>query len=279
MKDDQNRMSLGKNLFPGAVDFVEIYDIEEDEAESTGILSFDTLREAFATLHTAEVELAQTISETELAGADSHEHPECPDYDIQDAGLEYENDSFFAHTVPPAVMPVSLERIVEAMLFVGNRENRPLATEEIAEKLRNVSAEDIAQAVVLLNEHYQTQNRPYMIISESGGYRMVLRAEFESVRTNFYGKVRETRLSQHAVDTLAVVAYRQPVTAEEISRLRKQSCSGILNQLVRRNLLCVRREIQEKKSVVRYHTTSRFLELLKIKSLEDIPKTDEWDYR
>ena len=108
---------------------------------------------------------------------------------------------------------------------------------------------------------------------------MVLRSEFEPVRANFYGKVRETRLSQQAIDTLAVVAYRQPITAEEIQSIRQQPCTAVLDQLVRRKLLQISREMQDNKRIFHYHTTPRFLELCRIQSLDDIPKADELDYR
>lgn len=266
-----------KNRFPGAVAFVETLDTEEDASEPTDILSFESLREAFATIQSAEVELTQTIPEIELSAEQEPESPERPDYDIDDA-IDLEDDSSLPplNTEPLVTVGTSLETIIEAMLFTGNRENRPLSADQIAEKLRNVSVEEVDLAVTHLNEHYQTRNCPYTILWEHGGYRMVLRSEFESVRNNFYGKIREPRLSQQAIDTLAVVAYRQPITAEEVQNIRQQSCSAVLTQLVRRDLLKISREVQNKKSVVRYHTTSRFLELCQIKSLDDIPRMDEW---
>jgi len=263
-----------KNKFPGAVDFVETLDIDEDVAEPTDILSFETLREAFATIQSAEAELAQTIPEIEFAAEPAPECPEQPDYDIDDVN-DLEEDC--PDTQPPVVVGTRFETIIEAMLFIGNRENRPLSADQIAGKLRDVSDEDVEQAVKHLNAYYQAQNCPYMIRFESGGYQMVLRSEFDSVRNNFYGKIRETRLPQQAIDTLAIVAYRQPVTAEEVQHLRQQSCSAMLTQLVRRGLLRTSREVQDKKRVVRYHTTARFLELCQIKSLDDIPKEEEWD--
>jgi segregation and condensation protein B len=266
-----------ENRFPGAVAFVETFDTDEDVSESADILSFESLRKAFATIQSAETELAQTIPEIELSAEREPETPERPDYEI-DAALDLEEEGG-QNIEPSSTVGVRLETIIEAMLFVGNRENRPLDAEQVAEKLRNVSAEEVEQAVARLNEHYQERNCPYTIILERNGYRIVLRFEFESVRANFYGKTRETRLSQQAIDTLAVVAYRQPITAEEIQNLRQQSCSTVLTQLVRRNLLSISREVQDKKSVVRYHTTPRFLELFHIKSLDDIPSVNEWDYR
>ena len=280
MQEERNIIPIGNNRFPGAVAFEEIFDSDEDISEPADILSFATLREAFATIHFAETELAQSIPEIEPSTDREPEVPEQPDYEMDDA-IDLEEESGFAspNNEPPIAIGIRLETIIEAMLFVGNRENRPLGTDQIAEKMRNVSIEDVEQAVAHLNEQYQGRNCPYTIVSERGGYQMVLRSEFESVRSNFHGKIREIRLSPQAIATLAVVAYRQPITAEEIQYLRRQSSTTVLSQLVRRNLLKTSREMRDKKSVVRYHTTSRFLELFQIQSLDDIPKVDELDYR
>ena len=269
-----------KHRFPGTTAFVETFDTDDDTSEPADILSFETLRKAFASIQAAETELVQTIPNIEWSSGREPEFPERPEYEIDDSlDLEEENGLSFQKSEPSVAVGIRLETIVEALLFVGNRENRPLGAEEIAEKLRNVSSEEVEQAVVHLNEQYRERNSPYTIISERGGYQMVLRLEFEPVRRNFYGKVRDTRLSQQAVDTLAVVAYQQPVTADEIQNLRQQSCAAVLTQLVRRGLLSTSREVHEKKNVVRYCTTPRFLELLQIKSLDEIPKAEEWDYR
>ena len=280
MQDEWNTIPFGKNRFPGAAAFEEIFDLDEDTSEPADILSFESLREAFATIQFAEEVLVQSMPEIEFSVPLESENPERPCYEIDDAIDLEEGSGLVSRNCEPSIaVGTRFETIIESMLFVGNRENRPLGADQIAEKFRNVSIEEVAQAVVLLNEQYRERNCPYTIVSERGGYRMVLRSEFESVLTNFHGKIRETRLSQQAIDTLAVVAHRQPVTAEEIQRIRRQSSTTVLNQLVRRNLLKISREMQDKKSVVRYHTTSRFLELFQIESLDDIPKADELDYR
>jgi len=267
-----------KNLFPGAVAFVETFDAD-DADEPADILSFESLRGAFATIQSAESELAQTIPEIELSAQEKQEIPDRPVYEIDEVtNLENESDCSAEPLESSVMVGTRLETIIEAMLFVGNRENRPLAAEQIAEKLRDVSAEEVDQAVVHLNAHYKERSCPYTIISERGGYRMVLCSEYAQVRDNFYGKIRETRLSQQAIDTLAIVAYRQPITAEEIQNIRQQPCSNVLNQLVRRNLLRISRKEHDQKSIVQYHTTARFLELLQIKSLDEIPPMDELAY-
>ena len=279
MQEGRQIIPMGKKLFPGAVAFEETFDTD-DVSESSDILSFASLREAFATIQSAEMELVESIPEIELSAEHEPPVPELPNYELDDALDSVEESGFTVpNDAPPVAVGVRLETIIEAMLFVGNRENRPLSAEQIAEKLRNVSSEDVEQAIMFLNEHYQERNCPYTIVSERSGFRMILRSEYESVRTNFYGKIRETRLSSQAIDTLAVVAYKQPITAEEVQNIRQQSCSTVLNQLVRRNLLRISREVQNKKSIVRYHTTARFLELFQIKSLDDIPQAEELDYR
>jgi len=269
-----------RNRFPGAVDFVENFDTDEDDSESADVISFESLREAFASIRSTEMELAQTIPEIEFSIEHVLESPEQPDYESDvSIGLDNEANLPSFNAEPPISVDIRLETIIEAMLFVGNRENRPLDADQIAEKLRNVSIDEVDQAIVHLNERYQERDCPYTIISECSGYRMVLRSEFESVRNNFYGKNRGPRLSQQAIDTLAVVAYRQPITAKELQNLRQQSSNAVLNQLVRRNLLSTSCEEQDNKRIMYYWTTPRFLELFQIQSLDDIPKADELDYR
>ena len=272
------RVSEGKNRFPGVAAYVETFDSDDDASEPADILSFESLREAFAMLGTAETELAKTIPDIAPTAEKDPLFLEQPDDEIGDQFVLSE-DVYLKNSESPVTIGVRLETIIEAMLFVGNRENHPLNAEQIAEKLRNVSVEEVDQAVVQLNEQYLERSCPYMIAAERSGYRMILCSEFESVRSNFYGKIRGTRLSQQALDTLAVVAYRQPITAEEIQTIRRRPCSAVLNQLVRRNLLKISREVQDEKNIVRYHTTPRFLELFQIKSLNDIPRAEELDYR
>lgn len=280
MRKGQNVIPMDKDRFPGAVAFVETFDTDDDATEPENILSFESLREAFGHLRTAEAEIDKEMPEIELPAEQNCTITEQPDYEIDTTSDGEDEDRLYpSKTESHVVVNARLESIVEAILFVGNQENRPLCVDRIIEKLRNVSAEEIDQTVALLNEHYRERNSPYTIIFERDGYRMILRPEFEPVRVNFYGKVREIRLSQQAIDTLAIVAYRQPITAEEVQCLRRQPCSAMLNQLVRRNLLKISREVQDKKSVLHYHTTTRFLDLCRIKSLDDLPRADEWDYR
>jgi segregation and condensation protein B len=105
---------------------------------------------------------------------------------------------------------------------------------------------------------------------------LTLRKSFASLRDQFYGRIREARLSQAAVDVLAIVAYRQPITAEQVRALRDKPSGRLLSQLVRRGLLRVERG-EAPPHKLQYATAPRFLELFGLGSLEDLPQSEDPD--
>jgi segregation and condensation protein B len=170
--------------------------------------------------------------------------------------------------------PISPKSLFEAMLFVGNRENRPLTAGKAAELMRDVSPEEIPALVDELNAGYESGSRPYHVVAEGDGYRLTLRKAFHPVRNKLYGKIREARLSQAAIDVLALVAYKQPVTGEDVGKLRGKPSSHILAQLVRRGLLRLERPADNPRRP-HYFTTERFMRLFNLESLEDLPRSEE----
>lgn len=170
--------------------------------------------------------------------------------------------------------PISPHSLLEAMLFVGNRENRPLTPARAAELMRDVVVDDIPPLVDELNRRYEGSGAPYRIIGEADGYRMTLCPEFHQLRNQFYGRVREAKLSQASVDVLALVAYQQPITGEQISHLRGKPSNHILAHLVRRGLLRIERP-EPKRRTPHYRTTDRFLNLFNLQSLDDLPRSED----
>ena len=165
-------------------------------------------------------------------------------------------------------------RIIEAILFVGHPENTSLNKEQIARAIHGVKPEEVDELVAELSSEYRECNAPYEIIYDDGGYRMVLRDEFEKIRTRFYGPTREAKLSQAAVEVLALVAYNQPTTSEKISKLRGHPSGSILSQLVRRQLLRFEKPAKKPRTPV-YRTTARFLKLFGLSSLEELPENGD----
>ncbi len=90
-----------------------------------------------------------------------------------------------------------------------------------------------------------------------------------------YGSAREVQLSQPAIDVLSLVAYRQPATKQEIDTCRGAESASLLRQLVRRGLIAVVQRGEADQKEVAYGTTPKFLEFFGLKSLEDLPRTED----
>ena len=108
---------------------------------------------------------------------------------------------------------------------------------------------------------------------------MSLLSEHQALRERFYGRIRRARLSQSAIDVLALVAYNQPITKRDIEEMRQRPSGGVLSQLVRRGLLRIERveEENKKRRQTLYWTTDRFLELFGLDSIDDLPRSQEMD--
>ncbi len=171
--------------------------------------------------------------------------------------------------------PISPRSILESILFVGTPDGEALlTTRQIASMMRDVTAKEVSQLADEMNADYQAEGAVYRIEKDNNSLRMVLADEFEPVREGFYGEVRKARLTQQAVDVLAIVAYHQPTTREHISELRSRDCGSVLNQLVKRALLSVESDPETDRNKL-YRTTNRFLKLFGLESLDDLPQSAE----
>ena len=166
--------------------------------------------------------------------------------------------------------------ILEALLFVGNENNDPLSAEQVMDLMRGVERQEVDLMVKELNKEYSEEGCPYHIVSVGAGYQMQLRADFHRLRDRFHGRIRRVRLSQPAIDVLAIVAYNQPTTRHKIDHLRGKPSGGLLSQLIRRELLNVERPPGNEKTPY-YRTTPRFLTLFQLESLEELPRSDEFE--
>jgi segregation and condensation protein B len=171
---------------------------------------------------------------------------------------------------------VTPRSILEAMLFVGCSNNEPLSGRVVAGLMRGVSPREIDELVHELNKTYEAEGCPYHIVSAGAGYTMQLRPEFGRLRDRFYGRIREAKLSQPAIDVLAMVAYRQPISRDAVNELRGQSSGAVLSQLVRRELLRIERTEKSPRTPL-YYTTDRFLDLFGMANINELPQSQEFD--
>lgn len=172
---------------------------------------------------------------------------------------------------------VTPREILEALLFVGGE---PLSTRKLSNVLRGeFSNEFIESELDQLNLLYSREGRPYEIRIGDGGYRLTLREDFERIRRKAYGLgPKEVKLSQEAIEVLAVVAYHQPLTAAAVEELGKPGSAGVLRQLLRRELIAVERTTGKSREVV-YRTTPRFLSLFGIRNLNELPRLEQVAYK
>jgi len=197
-----------------------------------------------------------------------------------------------ADTASPAVAPeppspvadstrvepsVTARQVVEACLFVGGS---ALTAARLAGVLRgDYTAEDVESVIDDLNRQYDAEARPYEIRLGEGGYRLAVRDEYERIRHKVYGLgPKEVRLSQDALEVLALVAYHQPATEEQLETLGRPLAGATLRLLLRRDLLAVDRLPNEPKAIA-YRTTPRFLSLFGLGSLDDLPRPDDLLYK
>lgn len=170
-----------------------------------------------------------------------------------------------------ADVAISPRSILEAILFVGHPSNEPIRSRYLAALMRGVRPAEIDGWIRELNEEYTASGCPYEVASVDDGYRMALRPAFQHVHLAFQGRIREAKLSQTAIDLLAIVAYRQPIDRSEIERSCDSANSSLLAQLVRRGLLSVEKSPQQGKHSI-YRTTDRFLALFGLASLDELPQ-------
>jgi segregation and condensation protein B len=167
-------------------------------------------------------------------------------------------------TVPPG--PI---QILEALLFVGGP---PLTADEAADAIRGLSAEQFRDCMDTLNRVYRAQNRPYAVVHGPSGYVLRVSRKYAAVRERLFGGPREARLNQPALDVLSLIAYRQPASKAEVDGARGADSGGVLRQLVRLGLIAS--EMGEAGETL-YRTTGKFLEVFRLRDLEDLPEVNE----
>ncbi|MDA8743681.1 SMC-Scp complex subunit ScpB [Rubripirellula amarantea] len=255
------------------------FDSDEDQPQDSGFeidpellgdgLSLDDLGAAFVAA-AAEQDPEAFASDPSDEIAEGHSEEIHDDDDFEASPLDEEESQADADLVTP-------EAIVEGALFVGHPENQPLTEERIAKLMRGVSPEEVVEIIDRLNASYKEHGQALRIVRDDFGFKMTVAPEVESVRREFLGKVRETRLSQSAVEVLALVAYQPGVTAQKVQDQRGRESNSLLNQLVRRQLLRMERVKPEGggRAEPHYYPTERFLYLFGIESLDELPQVEE----
>ncbi len=220
-------------------------------------------------------ELGQTYAQLLSAGAEPYAPADNEEVTATETPAEF--DPVAEELVECDQCPITPLSILEAILFVGKADNTAIEPDAVAGMMRGVRSAEIEQLVTELNEAYEREGSALRIVTSGGGLVMQLADEVASIHDRFYGSVREIKLTQAAIDCLAIIAYRPGITPEEMDEQRGQSSGAILNQLVRRQLVEMRREGGKKNRNRRYYPTQRLLDLAGLDSLEELPLAEDFE--
>ncbi|NIM02278.1 MAG: SMC-Scp complex subunit ScpB [Acidobacteria bacterium] len=172
---------------------------------------------------------------------------------------------------------VEQDQLVAAVGAVLFASGEPVQPNEIASALKGVAVPDVKKALEKLQVHYENNEAGLRLEWVAGGVRLATRPEVAEWVRQFFRERHRTRLSPAAFETLAIVAYRQPVTAPEIQAIRGKDPQGPLKTLLDKKLL----RILGKKKVIGnpllYGTSKQFLVHFGLNSLQDLPSMDEFD--
>ena len=161
---------------------------------------------------------------------------------------------------------------VEAILFASDC---PLTAAKIARVAELPGQRAVRDAVEALNARYQQMGSAFRIETLAGGYQMLTRPEYHDVLARMLQTRRETHLSQAALETLAIVAYRQPIMRADVEAIRGVACGDVLRGLIEKQLIKIVARAEVLGRPMLYGTTRRFLEVFGISSLEDLPRVQQ----
>lgn len=161
---------------------------------------------------------------------------------------------------------------LEAVLFLSRE---PVPSRKLAQLANLADGTQARSLVRQLRKQYDARGTAFQVEEVAGGFQLLTRRKFAPWLRRLDRVPGETRLSQPALETLAVVAYRQPVLRAEIEAIRGVQCGEILRQLMERDLVRIVGRAEELGRPFLYGTTKRFLQLFGLKHLEEIPRAEQ----
>ena len=169
-------------------------------------------------------------------------------------------------------MENNFDKIVEALLFSADE---PLSLEKISGVLTFASPEQVKAIIDQLNQKYTDNEHAFRIREIAGGFQVYTLPEYALWIENLWEKTRWQRLSRPALETLAIVAYRQPIVKGEIDKIRGVQSDGTLRTLLERDLIEIKGREKSPGRPLLYQTTEKFLSFFGINDLKELPQLEE----
>ncbi len=232
---------------------------EEAAADSGAVFGLDSVDETSGTFVPAELAEGNFPGGPPKIGGEASDESESAD--VADAPLILDLEE--------------AKRIIETLLYVAHEPLRPRDISMVFRGVENVDVRVVRKIVAELMEEYA--DHTIQIVEVAEGYRMCTRLEFSPWVRRLLKQERRWRVSNAGLETLAIIAYKQPITKAEVEEIRRVDCGGVIHTLLERKLVRVlgRRDVIGRPIV--YGTTPQFLQHFGFKSLADMPKPEEFD--
>ena len=166
----------------------------------------------------------------------------------------------------------ALKSILEAILFAASE---PISMQQFQDALPGIGKPAIRKSLAELRDTYQAMNRSFHLVEIANGYRMCTRPEYSEWIQKFYTQQVRVTLSPSALETLAIVAYKQPITRADVAAIRGVNSDSVLNSLVEKGLVRITGR-KEGRSLL-FSTTDDFLQQFGLKDASELPSLDEID--
>ena len=162
-------------------------------------------------------------------------------------------------------------RLLEALLLSTHH---PLTAGRLAELLDLESTKPLRRAVKTLNEQYETGGRAFRIEQVAGGFQILTLPEFGDALKKLHQREADAKLTKAALETLAIIAYKQPVLRADVEAIRGCACGETIRSLMEKHLVKIAGRAEEPGRPILYGTTKRFLELFGLNNLKDLPQPE-----
>ena len=162
--------------------------------------------------------------------------------------------------------------LLEALLFGTHH---PLTPGRLAELLELPATGPVRKAIKALNAGYEESGRSFRIEQVAGGYQMLTLPEFGDALKRLHQKEIDAKLTKAAIETLAIIAYKQPILRADLESIRGVQCGETIRSLMEKHLVRIAGRAEEPGRPILYGTTKRFLELFGLNSLKDLPQNEE----
>ncbi len=170
--------------------------------------------------------------------------------------------------------PNETKKIVEALLFAVHE---PISVHKISEAVEGTDAKQIKEIIQQLREEYDTNDRAFQIEEIANGFQLLSRPEYHGWISKIRKKTSEAKLSQAAIETMAIIAYKQPIIRAEVEAIRGVQSGQMIRTLIEKGLVKITGRDEVLGRPLLYGTTKMFLEHFGLKSTKDLPKVEELD--